>query len=244
MADGDRRRRPVDLAAEIARAQDIGVDIVERARGERAGGEEAGGEAKSGPAQLGFPAMIGAMRPARSLASRSLAARSLAARSLAARSLAAATLLAALVGGAGARPAAAQFYDLDGAYHCLTQPSAACEAGLKEHPAPPALPPDPNAGVRTLDEVIAHVRTKEVTGHDLEILEHAAASKDARAIEVLAWCRLNGIGGAADAIAAYRLYGAAADLGVPNARKNQIAIYESRLTPEQRQEVLLPQHAH
>lgn len=95
----------------------------------------------------------------------------------------------------------------------------------------------------TLDEVIAHVRAGSVDAHDFEILQHAVAAKDPRAIEVLAWCRLNGIGGPADIVAAYRLYGAAADLGVPNARKNQIAIYETRLTPEQRQLVLLPQTA-
>jgi len=64
-----------------------------------------------------------------------------------------------------------------------------------------------------------------------------------RAVEVLGWCKLGGIGTTADVVAAYWLYREAADLGVPNARKNQVAIYETRLTPEQRQQVLLKENA-
>jgi TPR repeat protein len=143
----------------------------------------------------------------------------------------------------GPRPAAAQFYDLDGVYDCLTQPSAACQERQREHPPPPPPKPDPKAEVRSLDDAIAHVRSKTATSRDIEILEAHAADKDPRAIEVLAWCKLSGIGGEADIIAAYRLYGEAADLGVANARKNQIAIYETKLTPEQRHSVLLPQSA-
>jgi TPR repeat protein len=146
-----------------------------------------------------------------------------------------------LVGGlAGVRPAAAQFYDLDGAYHCLTQPNAACQERQREQPVPPPSP-DPSTVLPTLDDAIAHVRAKTATGRDLAVLESHAAAKEPRAIEVLAWCKLSGIGGSPDMVAAYRLYGEAADLGVANARKNQIAIYETRLTPEQRQSVLLPQ---
>lgn len=148
-----------------------------------------------------------------------------------------------MVGCAACRPAAAQFYDLDGAYHCLTQPNPACQERERERPPPPTPDQDQGTAALTLDDVIAHVRARTVSAHDIEILEHGVAAKDTRAIEVLAWCKLTGLGGSPDVVAAYRLYGEAADLGVPNARKNQIAIYETRLTPEQRQSVLLPQTA-
>jgi TPR repeat protein len=130
--------------------------------------------------------------------------------------------------------ALAQFYDLDGAYHCLTTPDSACEKDLRDQPQAVPAPKSPS-----LDEVIAKVRAKELGPHEAAILEKRAAANDPRAVEVLAWCKLNGIGMKADALGAFWLYGRAADLGVANARQNQIAIYESRLTPEQRQQVLL-----
>jgi hypothetical protein len=43
----------------------------------------------------------------------------------------------------------------------------------------------------------------------------------------------------ADPVAAYVLYGEAAQLGIPTARSNQIAIFETRLTQQQRQLVLM-----
>ncbi len=130
----------------------------------------------------------------------------------------------------------AQFYDLDGAYRCITAPDAACEKELRDRPPPP--PPPPPAGP-SLDEAIAKVRDKTAGPAQIALLERHAAAKEPRAIEVLAWCRLNGIGGAPDALAAYWLYREAATLGVANARRNQIAIYETRLTPEERQAVLM-----
>jgi TPR repeat protein len=139
--------------------------------------------------------------------------------------------------------ARAQFYDLDGAYRCLTRPDAACRQALRQEPPPPAPPKPPHADGPTLDEVMQHVREKAVTAADLRFLEKKTAAKDRRAVEVLAWCRLNGIGAPADVVAAYWLYGEAADLGVAHARQNQITIYETRLTPEQRQQVLLRQNA-
>ena len=51
--------------------------------------------------------------------------------------------------------------------------------------------------------------------------------------------RRAGFGGPGDPVAAYWLYDRAAALGVPHARQNQITIYERRLTPEQRQQVLV-----
>ena len=146
-------------------------------------------------------------------------------------------LLLALLGPA---PCRAQFYDLDGAYRCFTAPDAGCAEHQRDQPPEPATKtlPEPS-----LDEAIAHVRQRAATPEDMRALETRAAARDPRAVEVLAWCRLNGIGAPADALAAYWLYREAAELGVANARKNQIAIYESRLAPEQRQQVLLKENA-
>ena len=70
------------------------------------------------------------------------------------------------------------------------------------------------------------------------MLRRAAAAGDLRAIELLAWCALRGIGTSRDPIAAYFLYGEAAAGDVPHARDNQALIYERSLTPVQRQRVL------
>jgi TPR repeat protein len=138
------------------------------------------------------------------------------------------------------RPAAAQFYDLDGAYRCLTTPDAACERDLRDQPTPS---PPPAAKGPTLEGVIAKVRDKTAGKPEIDFLERRAAANDPRAVEVLAWCKLNGIGGAPDAVRAYWLYRQAASLGVANARENQIAVYENRLTPEERHQVLLRENA-
>jgi TPR repeat protein len=132
-------------------------------------------------------------------------------------------------------PARAQFYDLDGAYHCLTAPDAACK---KSENPPPPLPPPPPA-TSTVEEVIEHIRAQKVTPADIEAIKQRAAAKEPRAVEVLAWCELNGIGTKADPIEAYVLYGEAARLGVPTAKSNQAAVYETRLNQEQRQLALM-----
>jgi TPR repeat protein len=136
--------------------------------------------------------------------------------------------------------AAAQFYDLDGAYRCLTTPSAGCEKDLKDQPRPAA----PKPAGPTMEQVIAKVRDRTVGPHEIEFLEKHSDADDPRAVEVLAWCKLNGIGMPADALAAFWLYRKAATLGVANAQQNQIAIYETRLTPEQREQVLLRENSH
>jgi len=136
-------------------------------------------------------------------------------------------------------PARAQFYDLDGAYRCLKTPDAACEKELKDQPTPappPAPPPKPNEP--SFGQALAHVRDKSAGPGDIDVLARLAEANDPRAVEVLAWCKLNGIGGARDPVAAYWLYRQAAGLQVPHARENQISIFERQLTPEQRQEVL------
>jgi TPR repeat protein len=136
-------------------------------------------------------------------------------------------------------PARAQFYDLDGAYRCLKTPDPACEKELQDRPppiVPPPPPPKPNEP--SFPQVLAHVRDGSEAQRDIDVLARLAEGSDPRAVEVLAWCKLNGIGGARDPLAAYWLYRQAAGLNVPHARDNQIAIFERQLTSEQRQQVL------
>lgn len=134
-------------------------------------------------------------------------------------------------------PARAQFYDLDGTYHCLTKGDAACAAEGDIPPPPP--PPPPAYNGPTMGSIIADIRAQRVSDADMRLLENLAAKKEPQAVEALAWCKLNGLGSTADPLAAYFLYGEAAQLGVPNAQANQIAIFERRLTQEQRQDVLM-----
>jgi len=142
-------------------------------------------------------------------------------------------------------PASAQFYDLDGAYRCLKTPDPACEKDLKDLPPPaePAPPPSkPNEP--SFPQVVAHVRDGSAGAGDIDVLTRLAEANDPRAVEVLAWCKLNGLGGARDPVAAYWLYRQAAGLNVPHARDNQIAIFEKQLTSEQRQQVLTEENKH
>jgi len=152
-------------------------------------------------------------------------------------------MLACAVSLAG--PARAQFYDLDGAYRCLKTPDADCEKNLRDRPPPPpraaaeapSKPSDPEFA-----EVVGHVRSKNVGPKDIEVLRRLAQANEPRAVEVLAWCELNGLGTARDPLAAYRLYRQAAGLDVPHARENQAAIFERQLSSEQRQAILLEEN--
>ena len=94
-----------------------------------------------------------------------------------------------------------------------------------------------------MEKVIAKVRDRTAGPPEIDFLARHAAANEPRAVEVLAWCKLNGVGTGADPVAAYWLYRQAAKLGVANARRNQIAVYESRLTPDERQQVLVQENA-
>ena len=128
-----------------------------------------------------------------------------------------------------------QYYDLDGTYRCLTVPDATCK--MSEQPPPPLPPPPP--AIPTVEEAIGRIRQQRATAEDIDAIVKYAAAKEARAVEALAWCKLNGIGVPSDPVEAYTLYGEAAELGVATAKANQGAIFETRLTPEQRQYVLM-----
>jgi TPR repeat protein len=142
-----------------------------------------------------------------------------------------------------ATAAHAQFYDLDGAYRCLKTPDAQCEKDLADQPTQGPPPPPPKPVAPDVGAAIAHVRDKTVGAKDIQTLTHSAEANDPRAVEVLAWCKLNGLGTARDPVAAYWLYRQAAALNVPHARENQIAVFEKQLTPEQRQQVLTEENS-
>lgn len=156
---------------------------------------------------------------------------------------------------AGATPSQAQFYSLEGRYQCLNDPSAVCYDAT-----PSTLPPKPSsaaprdaaakpeakaaarqgaapspASADPLAAVATRLQSGSAAPHDIALLRQRAAAGDERATELLAWCHLKGVGMQQDPIPAYLLYGVAAKLGVPNARRNQAIIYETDMTPEQRQ---------
>jgi len=107
-------------------------------------------------------------------------------------------------------------------------------------PAPPAAPAPATAArpVDPLQVVAARVQARRPSSNDLAWLAQAAQGGNARAIELLAWCKLNAIGMARDPVEAYLLYGAAGTAALPNARENQRLIYERDLDSGQRQQVL------
>lgn len=165
-----------------------------------------------------------------------------------------------------AAPARADFFSLDGRFECLDHANAVCgdAQAIVPPPAAPArvAPPAAAVAVPTLaaDPPIAlarrvtappvprdddpvhaiaqRVQSGRSTSDDLAWLQQAAKTGNARAIELLAWCKLNAIGTQGDAVEAYLLYGAAASAALPNARENQMLIYENDLNPNQRQQVL------
>jgi len=165
-------------------------------------------------------------------------------------------------------PAQAQFFSLSGRFECLesdapfcgdaqpaAQPHPALPAAAVAQPATPAAAeivsaaPAPTAAPATasavaalpvdpLTVVAARVQARRPTSNDLAWLTQASGDGNGGAIELLAWCKLNGIGMARDPVVAFLLYGAADRAALPNARENQRLIFERDLDSHQRQQVL------
>src|SRR5215467_10612618 len=95
-------------------------------------------------------------------------------------------------------PAHAQFYDLGGAYHCVTQSDPVCTAEAKLPPLPP--PPQPAVRGPTVESVFGAIRAHKLSPADMQLLEVHAQEREPRSLEALAWCKLNGIGWPADPI--------------------------------------------
>lgn len=161
----------------------------------------------------------------------------------------------------GAQPAAAQFYSLEGRFQCLDKPGAVCFDATSDQSAPSAAgrpviraaatppsalrrrePPASKAEPRPADPlaaIIARLEARKPAPGDIATLESRARQSDERAIELLAWANLKGIGVPPDPTEAYLLYGMAARLGVANARRNQDVVYETMMTSHQRQQALM-----
>jgi hypothetical protein len=154
-------------------------------------------------------------------------------------------------------PAHADFYRLEGRFQCLDQPDTVCydaapthveappdaTAPLRESPPEPApvvaiAPAKPVQPADPITLIAARIKAERPDAGDVAALRRAAKTGDPRAIELLAWCALRGIGTDRDPVEAYLLYGAAAAESVPRARENQALIYEETLTGEERQRVL------
>jgi TPR repeat protein len=172
---------------------------------------------------------------------------------------AAAAFLAAL-------PAAhAEFFSLKGRFQCLESGAAVCgdaQALVQPRPAPPPAEAEPVAPIEAtpvaatapapasasvhvavhpvnpLQMVAARVQARRPSSNDVAWLAQAAGDGNARAIELLAWCKLNAIGMARDPVVAFLLYGAASNAALPNARENQRLIFERDFDSDQRQQVL------
>jgi hypothetical protein len=121
-------------------------------------------------------------------------------------------------------------------------------AGAPAVPTQAEAGASPRPGVRPargdrLAAIIAHVQAGKASESEMDALEAAAAKGLPNAVEVLAWCYLEGRGREVDLVRAYWLYRQAAELGVANAAANQRAIYDGRMTGEQRQRILIVENA-
>ncbi|HUB97258.1 MAG TPA: hypothetical protein VL993_15155 [Stellaceae bacterium] len=158
-------------------------------------------------------------------------------------------------------PARADFYRLDGRFDCLGRADAVCfdktpappdpyapaptapKESERAHTAlqtPPAAPAKP-APSRPPDPMLAiaqRIKEAHPAPGDLAELHRAADANDPRAVELLAWCALRGIGTTPDPLEAYRLYGKAEALAVPHAAENQRLVFERSLTSDQREHIL------
>lgn len=171
-----------------------------------------------------------------------------------------AILLALALCAGGTSPALAQFYSLEGRFQCLNDPQAVCYDAVSDWPVAkpnvpaqsgPSVPPkihvaNPVSGVTVaaapVDPLLAvaqRLQHKTTSSSDIELLRSRARSGDTRALELLAWSNLTGTGVSPDPVQAYLLYGTAAALGLAGARRNQAIVYETDMTPEQRQQALM-----
>jgi hypothetical protein len=111
-----------------------------------------------------------------------------------------------------------------------TKPGTAAKPGSAAKPSPALVDP--------LTEIGNRLQAKKPDAGDIPALQARAKSGDARAIEMLAWCALTGVGMPRDPVHAYFLYGDAATAGAPKGRENQVTVYKRTLTSSQRQQVL------
>ncbi len=99
--------------------------------------------------------------------------------------------------------------------------------------SPPAAAADPLAAVA------GRLQAGKPTAADMAALQARAKQGHPRALELLAWAELVGVGVPRDPVQAYFHYGMAAAAGVPTGRRDQAAIFSGSLTNEERQQILV-----
>jgi hypothetical protein len=87
--------------------------------------------------------------------------------------------------------------------------------------------------------IATHLQARNPRPADITALQARARAHDPWALELLAWAELTGVGVPRDPVRAYFIYGMAAAAGMPNGRRDQVVIFESSLTEEQRQHILV-----
>jgi len=87
--------------------------------------------------------------------------------------------------------------------------------------------------------IAGHLRAGKPTPGDIAALQARARQGHVRALELLGWAELFGIGVPRDPVQAYFHYGMAAAAGLPTGRRDQAAIFTNDLTNEERQQILL-----
>lgn len=94
-------------------------------------------------------------------------------------------------------------------------------------------PSDPFAAIA------ARLQARKPTEADMTTLRTRATAGNGRALNLLAWAELVGVGAPRDPVQAYFVYGMAAAAGVPTGRRDQAAIFEGALTADERQQILV-----
>ena len=166
------------------------------------------------------------------------------------------------------QPARADSAQLQWQYECLKDPDAVCFNATPSGVDPPApkaapataadepaahaagAPPEapfrkpaakstPPAAADPLGALAGRLQAAKPTASDIATLQARAKTGNARALELLGWAELVGIGVPRDPVQAYFHYGMAAAAGVPTGRRDQATIFSGSLTNEERQQILL-----
>jgi TPR repeat protein len=95
------------------------------------------------------------------------------------------------------------------------------------------------AAADALGAIAARLQVGKPTASDMATLQARAKTGHARALELLGWAELVGVGVPRDPVQAYFHYGMAAAAGLPAGRRDQAAIFSGSLTNEERQQILV-----
>src|SRR5260221_8843077 len=153
--------------------------------------------------------------------------------------------LALALAALGAPSASAETSSLRWQLECLKTADAVCYDAAPSGSDP--LPPAQETKAASADAVsrdplvaiAARLQARKPSAADIAALQVRAWAGNARALELLAWAELVGVGVARDPVQAYFLYGKAAAAGARTGRPDQAAIYRGILTPEQRQQIII-----